>query len=109
MTVRHQHGELAERRFDPNPSIDIGWPSDLDSRRARVIGDRFAVREGKKAASEFGNLVRRYIYPVLRNGLKCRVRWRSCVPVELHIHPAGPLYDGIPPDGIIKRTDQDIR
>ena len=43
---------------------------------------------------------------VLRNGLKRGVRWRSGVPVQLHVDATGPLDNDIPPDRIVKRIDQ---
>ena len=49
-----------------------------------------------------------HIDTVFRNGLERLVGRRGRMPVELHIHAAGPLDDDIPPDRIVKWTDEHI-
>ena len=59
MAIRHQHGQLAEVRLDPNSPIGVSRAPDLDAGRMRVIGDDFAMREGNETANELRPLCRR--------------------------------------------------
>src|SRR5580704_6024679 len=108
MPVGYDHYRRAKDRRNPDPAIGIGHAADLNARRVSIIGNNFAVRESEKALNERCHTFWRDINAVLRNRLQRRVRRRRGVPIELHIHPARPLDDDVPPDWIIEWTDQHI-
>lgn len=70
MTIRYEHCQLAEVRLDPDSSISVIRPPDLDAGGMRVIGDNFAMREGKKALNERGSSVGGHIHAVFWDGLE---------------------------------------
>ncbi len=52
VTVRHQHGQLAELRFDPDSPVGFCWPANLDTWSQLLVGKDTSVREVEKAAHE---------------------------------------------------------
>src|ERR1700759_457386 len=108
MTVRDVHCQEAELRLDSNPPIRVRRSPDLDPGTVRIVRDHLAVRERYKTANELPGSTGRNVDAVFGNGLELRIGWRSCVPVQLHIHTARPLNDSVPSDRIVERTDQDI-
>src|SRR5580700_2899122 len=73
MPVGGQHGYLAEVGFDPDATIGIVRPADLDARSTAVIGNDLSLREGDKVADKRVGALARHIDPVFRNSLKLRV------------------------------------
>jgi hypothetical protein len=72
----------------------------------RVIGDDFAIREGPKTPNECRHSFGGHIDAVFRNALERLVGRSGRVPIQLHIHAAGPLADDISPDRIVKWADE---
>src|SRR2546425_11422033 len=85
MPIGHQYRDLAEGRFDADPSVRITRPADLDAGSLRVVTDHLAVREGDKATDEGIGAFRGHVDAVLRDGLELRVVRRRRMPVELHV------------------------
>src|ERR1700758_4954228 len=67
------------------------------------------MRKSEKAMNECGGAVRRYVDTILRNRFERRVRRRRGVPIELHIHAAGPLDYSVLPNRVIEGTHKNIR
>jgi hypothetical protein len=59
MAICHKHGQLAEVRLDPDSPVSVARPPDLDTRSMGIIGDEFALSEGKDAFYERGRRTRR--------------------------------------------------
>src|SRR5882672_10755025 len=66
------------------------------------------MRKSKKAPHERFCPVGGNINPVLRDCLKSSVGWRRCVPVELCVNASRKLDDGIFPNRIIERRDENV-
>src|SRR5580700_8880853 len=109
MPVGYDHYRRAKVRRNPDPAIGIGRAADLNARRVSIIGYNLALRESEKALNERCHTFWGNIDAVLRNPLQRGVRRRRGVPIELHIHPAGPLDHGVFTDRIVERSDEKIR
>ena len=80
--------------------------SDFDARGGGGGACHGAIREGDEVADECVGVVPRHVDPVVRDGEERRFRaGRFGMPVKLHVHPAGPLYNRVAADRVRERGD----
>src|SRR5258708_19908937 len=108
MAIRYENGQLAEVGLDTDSPIGVTRPSDLNTRSVRIISDDIPMTKGKKAVYEGSHAIGRHIHTVFRNGLKSLIGRRGGVPVELRVHAAGPLDNGISSDWVIERSHKNV-
>src|SRR5215469_3888015 len=108
MAVRRENGDSPESRFNPNSPIGFFGLSDLDAGSMRVVRRDPSVRKRYKAADKIVCAVCRDINPIFWNCSQGFVRGSGCMPIELHIHAARPLNNGISSYRIVERSDENV-
>src|SRR5271170_195494 len=108
MAVRYENRQLAEVGLDTDSPIGVTRPSDLRSGSVRIISDDIPMTKGKKAVYEGSHAIGGHIDTVFRNGLKSFVGRRGRVPIELRVHAARPLDNGISSDWVIEWSYKNV-
>ena len=108
MAIRYENRQLAEVGLDTDSPISVTRPSDLNTGSVRIISDDIPMTKGKKAVYEGSHAIGGHIHTVFRNGLKSLIGRRGRVPIELRVHAARPLDNGISSDRVIEWSHKNV-
>src|SRR5271155_2389046 len=108
MAIRYENRQLAEVGLDTDSPIGITRPSDLNTGSVRIIRDDIPMTKGKKAVYEGRHAIGGHIDTIFRNGLKSFIGRRGRVPIELRVHAARPLDNGISSDWVIEGSHKNV-
>src|ERR1700760_4871467 len=108
MAIGYENRQLAKVGLNTDSPISVTRPSDLDTGSVRIISDHIPMTKGKKAVYEGSHAIGGHIDTVFRNGLKSFIGRRGRVPLELRVHAARPLDNGISSNWVIEWSHKNV-
>ncbi len=108
MAVRHQHLQIAESGDDADTAVGLVKATDFAGVGVLLVRDDTSSGKGDETVHKGVGAIGRDIDAILRNSVERRIGGRFEVPVELHLHAARPLDDGIYANGIFERRDNQV-
>src|SRR3984957_1987960 len=105
--IRGHDLHLAELRFNAYPAIKLSRLTELRAIGVPVIGDHFAAGKTNERICEIIDAIWRYVDAIFGYKAQGLVGGRDKMRVQLHLHAARPFHDGVYPNRILERFDED--